>query len=57
MKNILNKASIITGDTVAHLHVDIVIIYSVIRISPFTHDDIYIYIYIYIYNLCVQCAD
>ena len=40
MKNFLDKAGIITADTVAHLHVDIVIIYSVI----------YIYIYFTIYQ-------
>jgi hypothetical protein len=40
MKTILDKASIITVGTVAHLQVDIVIIYSVIYISPFNNDDI-----------------
>jgi hypothetical protein len=43
MKIFLGKAGKITADTVAHLHVDNVIIYSVIYIAPFTNDDICIY--------------
>jgi len=38
MKTFLDKASIITADTAGHLHVDIVIVYSVIHISQFTND-------------------
>jgi hypothetical protein len=37
MKTFLDMAGIITADTVADLHVDIVIIYSVIYISTFTN--------------------
>ena len=51
MKTFLAKASKITADTVAHLHVDIVIIYSVIYISPFTND-VVIYIYkVFVYSV------
>jgi len=51
MKIFLDKASIITADTVAHLQVDIEIIYSVIYISPFTNDNL-----IYIKLLCTVCS-
>jgi len=48
MRTFLGKAGIITADTVAHLHRDTVIIYSVLYISPFTNDDdIYIYKIVY----------
>jgi len=41
----IDKARIITTDTISYLHVDIVKHYSVIYISPFTNDNIkYIYI-------------
>jgi len=46
----LAEVGLITLYIVAHLYVDIVIVYSVMYILTFTNDDvIYIYIYIYIY--------
>jgi hypothetical protein len=44
MKAFLGMTSIITAGTVPHLHMDNVIIYSVIYISAFTNDIRYIYI-------------
>ena len=49
MRTFLGKAGIITADTVAHLHVDIWIIYSAIYISPFTNDKV-----LYIHNFNYQ---
>jgi len=51
MKIYLDKASIITAYTVAHLHVDNEIIYSVIYISPFTNDNV-ILIYKILHTVC-----
>jgi len=47
MKTFLDKAGIITADTAAHLHVDIVIIYFVILISQLTNDYV-------IYDACSE---
>ena len=47
---LLVEVCIITVYTVAHLHVVIVIIYSVMYISPFTNDDV-----IHM-TLCVLCT-
>ena len=47
---LLVEVCIVTVYTVAHLHVVIVIIYSVMYISPFTNDDAIYMTY------CVLCA-
>ena len=40
MHTFLVEAGIINLYTVAHLQVDVVLIYSVMYISPFTNDDV-----------------
>ena len=45
MQTVLCEAGLITLYIVAHLHMDIVIIYTVMYILPFTNDNI-LYIYI-----------
>ena len=50
VQTLLVEAGIISLYTAAHLHVDIVIIYSVTYISPFTND------YIKYMTFCVLCA-
>ena len=55
MQTLLAEVGLITLYTVAHLYVDIVIIFSVMYILPFTNDKV-LYIYIYIYPLCAVCS-
>ena len=53
MQTLLAEVGLITLYTVAHLYVDIVIIYSVMYILPFTNDNV---LYIYIKPLCAVCS-
>jgi len=50
MRTLLVEAGIITLYIFAHLHTDIIIIYSVMDTTPFTNDDV-----TYIY-FCVLCT-
>jgi len=61
MQTLLAEVGLITLYIVAHLYVDIVIIYSVMYILTFTNEKvlyiyIYIYTHIYIKPLCAVCS-